>query len=581
MIDFLTATPQETVDYFTDCEWGKKYSDDKYFTDEELEDNFIVFVTYAFAYQNLPRPSKAQYSIALHLCDRANMHRMVWASRGLGKSLFSELYVVWRLLNDPNEKILVMSASTQRAANYTQFCKKMISLLPITRPMTPQHNKQRTSSTAFDVAGADASDSPNLYAVGIGTAVTGFRGTLIVADDIESSVSVTSTVMTETTLSQFYEAMNLLMSGKDESIILATPHSTSSIYIELIDRGWKLLALPAEVPKDNSAYFGGLAPYIQEMVDDGLHGQTVDERLNFEFLESKKMRIGKSNYQLQYMLDTSLSDQMKHPLKLSDFIVDDVDDDNAPLKIVYSSMPDNMLYMKHNGFKGDKLYKPAYVSSEMGEYDYRVMSVDPSGMGSDSTGIAIGYHLNSKIFIKKVIGLDGGYSPEALTNIATLAKLHRIDSIIIESNFGDNMFTKMLEPYLRKLSPNTEMEEVRVSTNKENRIIDAIEPILNSHRLVLDKSILDSDINMSRDNSFTYQLTHITREKDCLRHDDIIDSMAQLILFMSEWMSDDDDRGLDYHMEKEAEKSLSYSLKFASMMGSQKGKTHHNYANRF
>ncbi len=84
MINFLTATPQETVDYLTDEVWGKIHSDDKYFRDEELEDNFIIFCTYAFAHQNLPRPSRAQYNIALHLCDEFNPHRMVWASRGLG-----------------------------------------------------------------------------------------------------------------------------------------------------------------------------------------------------------------------------------------------------------------------------------------------------------------------------------------------------------------------------------------------------------------------------------------------------------------------------------------------------------------
>jgi len=84
MINFLTATPSKTVDYFTDVVWGKTYADDKYFADEDIEDNFIVFCTYAFAHQNLPRPSKAQYYIALHLCDKTNPHRMVWASRGLG-----------------------------------------------------------------------------------------------------------------------------------------------------------------------------------------------------------------------------------------------------------------------------------------------------------------------------------------------------------------------------------------------------------------------------------------------------------------------------------------------------------------
>jgi len=84
MIDFSTATLNETVDYFTTTRWGAIYEDDKYFKDAEIEDNFIVFCTYAFAYQRLPRPTKAQYNIALHLADKTNMHRMVFASRGLG-----------------------------------------------------------------------------------------------------------------------------------------------------------------------------------------------------------------------------------------------------------------------------------------------------------------------------------------------------------------------------------------------------------------------------------------------------------------------------------------------------------------
>ena len=154
------------------------------------------------------------------------------------------------------------------------------------------------------------------------------------------------------------------------------------------------------------------------------------------------------------------------------------------------------------------------------------------------------------------MSIDGGYEPETLTNIATLAQLHKIDTLVIESNFGDNMFSKMLEPYIAKLSPNTELEEVRATTNKENRIIDTIEPMLNSHRLVIDKSTLDADLNVSKDYSLTYQLTHITRDKDSIRHDDVIDSLSQLIAFMAEWISDDEDRGLEYHAEKEAEKGL-------------------------
>ncbi len=453
-----------------------------------------------------------------------------------------------------------MSASSNRAANYTGFVKKLVSLLPITRPMKPVHNIQRTSSTSFDVAGALPSDSPSLYAVGIGTAVTGFRAGYVIADDIESSVSVTSSVKTETTLNQFYEAMNLLVTGSDKSIILATPHSASSIYIELIDRGWKLLALPAQVPVNNSAYFGGLAPYINDMINDGLAGATVDERLNGTFLESKKMRIGKSNYQLQYMLDTSLSDLMKYPLKLSDFIIADIDNDIAPLKLSYSSMPDNIVYAKHNGFKGDKTFKAGYISDETAEYDYRVMSIDPSGTGKDEMGICIAYHLNSKIFIKKAIGIQGGYSPENLIEIAQMCSDYKINTVVIEQNWADGMFNKMLEPHLQKLSPYTDMESVRVKGQKEVRIIESLEPILNQKRLILDKGILDTDISKPRDYSLTYQLTHITRERESLKHDDILDSLSLLITFMIDWISDDEDRGLQYHADKEAKNTLEFTL---------------------
>ena len=582
----MAGTHLYDFDYYINraktTKWGRVIGDDKYYESEDLEDSFACFYVYAFAHLGLPSPTVPQLHLAEFLADRTNPHRLTMCMRGLSKSLSSQLYVTWRLLNNQEEKILVMSAGRDRASSYTQFVLKLIRLLPVTKPMSPLHNIHRTSSQMFDVAGSGASDSPSMYAVGAGSQVTGMRASIIIFDDVETAQSVESSVKSEAINVYCMEAMNLLMSGKDESLTLCTPHSSTSMYVDWIDnRGFTPYIIPAIVPVNVSSYFGGLAPFVKDMIKENKIGMAVDDRINFEFLESKKMRIGKSKFQLQYMLDTSLSDTMKFPLKLSDFIVDDVDDDVAPLKISYSSMPDNMLYMKHNGFKGDKLYKPTYRSSEVAEYDYRVMSIDPSGRGADSTGISIGYHLNSKIFLKKVMGIDGGYEPDVLNNIATLAQVHKIDTIVVESNFGDNMYSKMLEPYLRKLSPNTELEEVRATTNKENRIIDSIEPILNSHRLVLDKGILDSDLHISRDNSLTYQLTHITREKDCLRHDDVIDSLAQLIAFMMEWLSDDEERGLEYHMEKEAEKVLEYSLQFSQMMGATRGKKHLNYGSGF
>lgn len=578
-IPFNTMTPQGTVDYFTKQPWGKKYEDDKYFDDEALEDNFIVFYTYAFAHLELPRPSRAQYEMAIFISDTSNPHRMIMAMRGLSKSLTSQIYVVWRLLNDPDEKILVMSAGSDRAKSYTQFVKKLVETLPITKPMIPRHNIERTSTQMFDVAGAMPSDSASVYAVGAGNQLAGFRASLVIYDDVETAQSVESAIMMEKNNTYCMEAQNLLMSGKDESITLCTPHSMSSMYVDWIDNGVKPFIIPAIYPEDDANYFGGLAPYIKKrMIEEPeIIGQAVDERLDLDFLMSKKMRIGKSKFKLQYMLDVSDADDLRYPLKLSDLIVMNVDDDFAPLKIGHSSMPSERLNIKHNGFKSDRLYAPSYVSTEVAPYDLKIMSIDPSGKGEDETGLTILYTLNTRIFAKKITAINGGYDAEAMTQIAQLCSFHKIDIIVIEKNFGGGMFTKMLEPYLIKYSPNTAIEEVTATGQKEVRIIEALEPLMNSHRLIVDKDTLDKDSANQIVYSFTHQLTKITKQRESIKKDDRIDSLAQGVLFLVDKLSDDEEMGMLYYAEEDGQQNLEFTMG----MFNGGNKVRLNYGKRF
>ncbi len=582
-IPLNAMSPQGQVSYFTSMEWGRTYEDDKYFSDAMLEDHFVIFYTYTFAHLGLPRPTRAQYEMALFTMDTGNPHRLIMAERGLSKSLTSQIYVVWRLLNDPEEKILVMSAGKTRAGNYSQFVQKLIKLLPITLHMAPRHNMERTSGESFDVAGSTASDSPSVYAVGASTQVAGFRASLIIYDDIETAQSVESAVKSEAIDTYAMEAQNLLMSGKDESITLCTPHSMSSIYIKWIDeKGFAPFIIPAFYPANDTNYFGGLAPYIKERVanDPTYVGQAVDERLDKEFLISKMKRIGKSKFKLQYMLDVSDSDSLRYPLKLSDLIVMNVDDDMAPLKVSYSSMPENILYQKHNGFAKDKLYKPAYVSDEKASYEHRILSVDTAGRGADELGLALMYTLNTRIFIKKITGVQGGYEDETLENIANLCAQHNVQTLVVEDNFGDGMFSKLIEPWILRISPDTEIEGTNVTGQKEVRIIESLEPILNQHRIVIDHEIFNHDLEAkSRVNSFTHQLSHITRERQSLKHDDRLDAVTNGVVWLIEFLADDENKGLEYHAEKEAQATLDFTLK--AFNGSRRRRTNRNFASGF
>ena len=515
------------------------------FTLEEkkiLVNDFVEFYRYTFAYLKLPEPTEAQIEMAKFVCDKTIDSKMLMALRGLAKSLTSQIYVVWRLLRDNDQHILVMSGSGRRAKNYTRFVLKVITLLPLTRHMAPRNQIERTSGESFDIQGAMISDSPSIYAAGAGNQVTGFRATLVIYDDVETSTNAKSAVMRETVKDSVDEAQNLLITGCDETIVLCTPHSMDSIYNDMMNEGYSVFIIPSEYPANDMVYGNKLAPYLREKLkaNPKLAGEAVDSRFHSGILEKRKLKIGRSKYKLQYLLDTSESDDLKYPLKLKDMIVMDVNDE-MPLKISYSSMPENRLFMKHNGFKQDKIFKPSYVSKEMGKLEYTAMAIDPSGRGEDETGYFVGSAMNGKVFIRKFGGLQGGYDDEALGELARIAKQYNVSDIVIESNFGDGSFAKLLVPHLIKVGINPEIHETRATTSKEGRIIETVEPMLNQHKLIFDKNSLDNDSEKSKAYSLTYQMSHLKNEKKCLEHDDIVDTLEILCSFFNEQLDVDED----------------------------------------
>jgi hypothetical protein len=349
------------------------------------------------------------------------------------------------------------------------------------------------------------------------------------------------------------------MTGRDETITLCTPHSMDSIYIDWINnKGFKPLIIPSEYPSDVNIYGGNLAPYIVERMkaNPSIIGSNVDERFTLDILGSKAKRIGKSQYKLQYMLDVTASDELKHPLKLADLIVMDIDIDSAPIKISPSSMHENRVMIKHNGFSTDKLYSPSYVSEERAEYNYRVMALDPSGRGEDETGLAVGFTSGGRIFLKKVTGIQGGYEYDTLEAIAQMCADYKIDYLVIESNFGDGIFAKIIEPVLLKKSPSTQIESVRATKQKELRVIGTLEPLLNQRKVVIDKQVLDDDLKANIVNSFAYQLTRITKERGCLRHDDRVDAVEMLCSFISDKENMDEDAVATGYEQAQLEKDL-------------------------
>jgi len=135
--------------------------------------------------------------------------------------------------------------------------------------------------------------------------------------------------------------------------------------------------------------------------------------------------------------------------------------------------------------------------------------------------------------------------------------------VLVESNFGDGMFSELLKPYLRRIYP-VSLEEVSHHQQKEVRMIDTLEPIMNQHRLIIDPKVIQADYDSvqglppekAAQYMLTYQMTHLTALRGALKHDDRLDALSMGVAYWTEQMAAD----VDEQMEALAAERLKHDL---------------------
>jgi len=520
--------------------------------------DFRNFLYLVWKHLRLPAPTPIQYDIAQALAHGTDRD-MIEAFRGVGKSWITSAFVCWTLDHHPDWNILVVSASKTRADDFSTFVMRLIKEMPILRHLTPR-DEQRDSKISFDVGPAPASHAPSVKSLGITSQLTGSRANLIVADDIEVPANSQTQMMRDKLAEQIKEFDAIIKPEPGCRIVfLGTPQHEQSVYNKLPERGFRVHVWTARVPKEKDLpYFGDkLAPFILNAIREGRlkEGQPTDPgRFNDFDLKKREASYGKTGFALQFMLNTSLSDIEKFPLKVRDLIVMDINPDRAPEHVVWAADSELIINDLPNvAMTGDKFYKPmAFAGSgPQGQaqwlpYTGCVMAIDPSGRGADELGYAVVKMLNGQLFVVACGGLSGGYQEENLEVLAKMAAKFQVNHIVIEENFGDGMFTALFKPVLKKSHP-CFVEEVKHSKQKELRIIDTLEPVMNQHKLIIDRSVIQADYDSTQergsDHAYKYQLIHqltrITKERGALAHDDRLDALAMAIAYWVEQMSKD------------------------------------------
>jgi hypothetical protein len=531
------------------------------------------FLFIAWKFLGLPEPTPLKYEMA-HFLQTGPSRACLLAYRGIGKSWITSIHCLHELDWDPQKRLLVVSASKERADAFAIFSRRLIDEMPELIHLQPRVG-QRDSRVSFDVAPALADHAPSVKAAGITGQITGSRANEIVLDDVEVPNN-SDTQVARGKLSESVKEVEYIIKPGGRIRFLGTPQTEESIYNDLEERGYRKLIIPARYPtaKQRENYGPALSPMIASQLegDPALEGQPTDpERFGELELVERESSVGRSGFNLQYQLDTTLSDAERYPLKLADLCVTDLDPDLGPEKVVWSSSPEFSLGALPNvGFRGDGYFRPMRVVGDLIPYEGAIMGVDPSGRGKDETTWFVVKYLNGQLFLLDFGASRDGYTDAVLTGIAQCAKRQKVGRILVEDNFGGGMFTKLLVPHLRTIHPCT-TEDVTHSKQKELRIIDTLEPVMNQHKLIVDKRLIMQDYlsteslpaEQQQRYRLFYQLTRVTKERGALVQDDRLDGLALAAAYWTEQMGRDIDGDMKSRQEALIDAELADFLEHA------------------
>ena len=392
----------------------------------------------------------------------------------------------------------------------------------------------------------------------------------MVLDDIEVPSNSMTELMREKLLQLVTESESILTPKHDSRILfLGTPQTTFTIYRKLAERNYRPFVWTARYPRDTSNYEGLLAPQLQEDIEkskagrnnnqkskkqnqDGVSSKesydlswtpTDPDRFDSSDLLEREASMGRSNFMLQFMLDTSLSDAEKFPLKMADLVVTSVNPTTAPDAVVWCSDPQNIIKDAPTvGLPGDYFYSPMQLQGQWNPYTETICSIDPSGRGTDETAAAFISQRNGFLYLHEMRAYRDGYSDNTLLDILKGCKKFNVTKLVIETNFGDGIVSELFRKHLIQTKQSIDIEEVRANVRKEDRIIDALEPVFNQHRLIVNRSVIDWDFKSNPDAPpeerllymLFYQMSRMCREKGAVKHDDRLDCLAQGVKYFTD-----------------------------------------------
>lgn len=541
--------------------------------------SFVDFAVDGMAFLGFPL-TDMQADIAEYMESGPRL-RMVMAQRGEAKSTLAALYAVWRIIQRCSTLVLIVSAGETQASEVATLVVRLIQTWDILEYLRPDRQAgDRASISAFDVHYAlkGINKSPSVACVGITANLPGKRADLLIPDDVESPKNALTSTERGKLMQLSKEFSSICVSG--DILYLGTPQTKDSIYNSLPGRGFAVRIWPGRfpTPEEVEKYGNRLAPFLADRIRanpslqtgggiDGTRGLPADpHRYDEAALVEKELDKGSEDFSLQHMLDTSLADDARQQLRLSDLMVANFDWESIPELLPFQAAEKYRVTLDREfPVPLTTMYHPVPVDCAFVVPPTRMMYLDPAGGGADEMGYGISTAIGPYIHALDVGGIKGGLAGDNPDKLCQLIKKYGVTVVQVESNMGHGLFEINLRAELAKRvsgftddhgdfhNPDPWFASVGVlgeysTGQKERRIIDSLVSAMQRHRLILHREVFASDKKYGEQHgadkrlqySLFQQISSITTDRSSLVHDDRIEAFAGCVRYWKGVLAQDE-----------------------------------------
>ena len=508
------------------------------------------------------------------------------AQRSQSKSTLAACVCVYYLIFNPHYRVAVCMPTRDLAKALIRLVIQTFQILPeLAETFLPDPRAgDRDNTEEWDIhhslKGVDK--SPSVGAVSLLGSLQGRRMDIALVDDLEQDKLSRTAEMRELLLAKATD-LHAICLGR--MIFLGTPQTENSIYFTMSERGASTYVWPGRypTPAEIPFYRGTLAPDILEAIQkdpslqrgggvSGERGQvTCPEYLTEKIHRDMELAGGPAWYELQYMLNVTKSANSAKALKTRDVIVVE-HAQTFPVRMDKGMGP-SFIHKHLSGGKHHELSLPSSFSEERKAPIIRAY-VDPAAGGSvsgDRTAFSVVGLVAGNIVLLSYGSFPGGYDKQGLYKLAEALCPHKPVSITIEKNMGYGAFKEVFQPILLEIAEKHSfkpgVEDDMVRGQKELRIIETLAPVMARGSLwVTSQALSEEDKYMegipsgkTAAYSLWQQISGITRERGCLSHDDLLDSLAGAVNLFREELALDGEK-IKASIQKNAHKQMTKEM---------------------